>query len=374
MVRTRSARALACARSGRSGQSTTNSSPPRRATVSFSRTICVSRRAASISNWSPPAWPMESLTILKRSRSQNSTASWAPRRRVAIRLSARRDSSRLRLASPVSASWLAWNDSCRAEASRSRARATSSRQRSSAVWVSSSSSSGPPNTSRLPVLPAASARNVALHAGRSDTSTSGGWTTVCSPAAMRTACAPETSAASRTTLRSTVGTGSPVAMRSSTCACSRSNAETRCSSCCVSRNVCRSLSRSLRALRYWRATFAVTHHSSTVPTVRAARISTIWMRRPRSSCSSLTRPSRCTPAEDDSDIRRVCSVSARALGSSMSAEGLRCSSGMTPAGNCSTAASMSRRAAWYSGDAACPAVTPSAPTTSRRWPSRARAT
>ena len=52
-----------------------NSSPPRRATVSLSRTQPRSRGATSFSSRSPIAWPSVSLISLKRSRSRNSTAS-----------------------------------------------------------------------------------------------------------------------------------------------------------------------------------------------------------------------------------------------------------------------------------------------------------
>ena len=51
-----------------------NSSPPRRAAVSSSRRQFVSRSATAVSSRSPMAWPSESLTFLKRSRSRNSTA------------------------------------------------------------------------------------------------------------------------------------------------------------------------------------------------------------------------------------------------------------------------------------------------------------
>src|SRR5678816_1780755 len=54
--------------------STANSSPPSRATVSHPRVAFSSRLETSISSRSPTAWPSESLTFLKLSRSRNSTA------------------------------------------------------------------------------------------------------------------------------------------------------------------------------------------------------------------------------------------------------------------------------------------------------------
>ena len=56
------------------GSSTANSSPPRRAAVSWSRRQARIRSAAPASSASPAEWPSESLTILKRSRSIRSTA------------------------------------------------------------------------------------------------------------------------------------------------------------------------------------------------------------------------------------------------------------------------------------------------------------
>ncbi len=48
---------------------TTNSSPPRRATRSFSRTASRRRCAIALSSSSPALWPSVSLIVLKRSRS-----------------------------------------------------------------------------------------------------------------------------------------------------------------------------------------------------------------------------------------------------------------------------------------------------------------
>jgi aminobenzoyl-glutamate utilization protein B len=55
---------------GVSGSSSTNSSPPMRATVSCSRTACERRSLTSFSSLSPQAWPSVSLMCLKRSRSR----------------------------------------------------------------------------------------------------------------------------------------------------------------------------------------------------------------------------------------------------------------------------------------------------------------
>ena len=73
--RSRSAKRCAPARSV-SGRTTTNSSPPQRATVSPWRASEVRRRLTARSITSPAAWPKESLISLKRSRSSSTTASW----------------------------------------------------------------------------------------------------------------------------------------------------------------------------------------------------------------------------------------------------------------------------------------------------------
>ena len=59
--------------------STTNSSPPKRATTSVSRTIVRSRSATAISSRSPRGWPSVSLTCLNWSRSMKCTAHCCPR-------------------------------------------------------------------------------------------------------------------------------------------------------------------------------------------------------------------------------------------------------------------------------------------------------
>ena len=91
---------------------TTNSSPPRRATVSRRRTAPFRRTATSWSSLSPVEWPMESLMSLKRSRSMSSTAISSPSRRADSTERSRRSCSSRRLGRPVRASWKAWWRSC----------------------------------------------------------------------------------------------------------------------------------------------------------------------------------------------------------------------------------------------------------------------
>ncbi|MNT52619.1 hypothetical protein D3C72_1896520 [compost metagenome] len=88
--------------------STMNSSPPRRATVSISRTRDRRRLATWISNWSPALWPRLSLTTLKRSMSMKASVKrlWLRAARAMAWLM--RSLSRLRLGRPVRLSWLAW--------------------------------------------------------------------------------------------------------------------------------------------------------------------------------------------------------------------------------------------------------------------------
>src|SRR5471032_2380275 len=61
---------------------TMNSSPPRRAMVSTSRSSSCRRRATACSSRSPVWWPWVSFIFLKWSRSMNSTAAAPPLRRV----------------------------------------------------------------------------------------------------------------------------------------------------------------------------------------------------------------------------------------------------------------------------------------------------
>ena len=62
----------------RFSQTTTNSSPPSRATVSLAWARPRSGRRARLSSRSPTPWPSESLTALKSSRSSSSTATRPP--------------------------------------------------------------------------------------------------------------------------------------------------------------------------------------------------------------------------------------------------------------------------------------------------------
>ena len=103
-VRTRSAAARASVVRTMSPITTTNSSPPRRATVSPGLTVWSSRRAASRSRSSPAPCPSESLTTLNRSRSRNNTPTIRSWRADRCRASCRRSRSSARLGSPVSSS------------------------------------------------------------------------------------------------------------------------------------------------------------------------------------------------------------------------------------------------------------------------------
>ncbi len=87
-----------------------NSSPPTRASMSYSRSIWASLRATSTSTWSPAWWPQVSLTFLKWSISSMQTDSEPPPRREND--SSRRSSSSKyrRLKAPVRLSRvIAWN-------------------------------------------------------------------------------------------------------------------------------------------------------------------------------------------------------------------------------------------------------------------------
>ena len=86
---------------------TTNSSPPRRLTVSCPRTDCVSRAATERNSPSPMWWPKVSLMLLKRSRSMNSTATCAFTARACASAACKRCSHSERLGSSVSTSWCA---------------------------------------------------------------------------------------------------------------------------------------------------------------------------------------------------------------------------------------------------------------------------
>ena len=77
--------------------STTNSSPPRRPTVSFSRSAALSRAPTWRSTSSPACWPWRSLICLKPSTSMNSAVTGTSRRRARPRICSARSSARIRL-------------------------------------------------------------------------------------------------------------------------------------------------------------------------------------------------------------------------------------------------------------------------------------
>src|SRR4051794_41984504 len=77
----RSPTAIASASPSTSSQRTISSSPPKRATVSLTRSASAIRGATRRSSSSPAPWPRLSLTILKPSRSTKSTAVADPVRR-----------------------------------------------------------------------------------------------------------------------------------------------------------------------------------------------------------------------------------------------------------------------------------------------------
>ncbi|MCY1175621.1 hypothetical protein D9M73_158650 [compost metagenome] len=81
---------------------TTNSSPPRRATVSLSRMQAQRRWATCCSSRSPRSWPRVSLRALKLSRSIRITAFVCGLRMPPASTCCRRSSMRRRLARPVS--------------------------------------------------------------------------------------------------------------------------------------------------------------------------------------------------------------------------------------------------------------------------------
>ncbi len=108
----RSATRSGPAASERSSAITTNSSPPRRPSVSVARTTPSSLAATAFSSSSPAPWPSVSLMDLKLSRSTNSAATgvWSRRERASI--CSMRSRISVRLGSPVSGSWVARNASC----------------------------------------------------------------------------------------------------------------------------------------------------------------------------------------------------------------------------------------------------------------------
>ena len=107
-ARMRSATSVASFGSSSSSMSTANSSPPSRAAVSPARRQLVSRSLTITSSSSPAEWPRLSLTVLKSSRSMNSTASWPPWRCSRVAAWSTRSRNSAWFASPVSGSWNAW--------------------------------------------------------------------------------------------------------------------------------------------------------------------------------------------------------------------------------------------------------------------------
>ena len=91
-----------------SESTTTNSSPPKRETRSESRTVVEMRWATLRSKSSPTWWPSESFTVLKLSRSMNSTASELPRRRAMARALSSRSRRWVRLGN-----WVRWSCSAK---------------------------------------------------------------------------------------------------------------------------------------------------------------------------------------------------------------------------------------------------------------------
>ena len=134
---TLSATASASSRSSTSGRTTTNSSPPIRATRSSSRTWAWIRRLASMMSWSPAECPWVSFAFLSPSRSANSTAMRLRPRRPWASIMLMRTSSSRRLSSCVSGSCVAMNRSASRDswasvtltnwATRDRGRPSSSR-------------------------------------------------------------------------------------------------------------------------------------------------------------------------------------------------------------------------------------------------------
>ena len=91
-------------RSSTDSHTTTNSSPPSRATVSAGRTAATIRSASAISSSSPAAWPNMSLTRLKLSMSTNRTAALDSSRSATASACRMRSRHSVRFASPVSES------------------------------------------------------------------------------------------------------------------------------------------------------------------------------------------------------------------------------------------------------------------------------
>ena len=109
--------------SGRYGSKETvqaNSSPPSRATSARSGAMAFTRRAVSRSTASPTAWPLQSLTRLKLSRSNISTATCSPLARLCRTSRSVAGPMERRLRQPVSGSVSARVRACSSARLRSR--------------------------------------------------------------------------------------------------------------------------------------------------------------------------------------------------------------------------------------------------------------
>src|SRR5471030_2258844 len=113
LIDSRRLSAMCSARScGQCGSSTPSSSPPRRARMSLSRICAGSSLASSCSSRSPALWPQVSLTTLNWSRSRYSSAWTWPSCLALCSAAAMAVSNSRRLIRPVSASCVAFHDSC----------------------------------------------------------------------------------------------------------------------------------------------------------------------------------------------------------------------------------------------------------------------
>src|SRR5471032_1982834 len=160
LIDSRRLSAMCSARScGQCGSSTPSSSPPRRARMSLSRICAGSSLASSCSSRSPALWPQVSLTTLNWSRSRYSSAWTWPSCLALCSAAAMAVSNSRRLIRPVSASCVAFHDSCLLSlrswlTSRNTTTVPSSSPSSAQIGAAdSSTASRPPSrmTSRLEV-------------------------------------------------------------------------------------------------------------------------------------------------------------------------------------------------------------------------------
>jgi len=135
----RSAMATMSASAWIPSDTTTNSSPPKRATVSPDRSAPSRRRDRATSSASPAGWPLESLMSLKRSRSMKATTTVPSARPRRARAWWSRSLSSVRFGRPVSGSWRAWWASF---TSSSRRRAIVSLKASATAATSAGPSTG----------------------------------------------------------------------------------------------------------------------------------------------------------------------------------------------------------------------------------------